>query len=81
MFRTLANCGWKGVVEFDCHMLRSEGSPENPADAQWRFIKGCSEAVDLCVELAQRLKPAEAGLNDTEAELEAIRQMCGITSK
>ena len=76
MFKALADCGWKGVVEFDCHMMRSEGSPENSADAQWRFIKNCSEAVDICVELASRLKPAKKGLNDTEAELAAIRQLC-----
>ncbi len=24
MFRTLADCGWKGVIEFDCHMLRRD---------------------------------------------------------
>lgn len=76
MFRALADCKWKGVVEFDCHMMRSEGSPEDAEDARWRFIKSCSEAVDICVELASRLKPAAKGLNDTEAELAAIRQMC-----
>ena len=76
MFKALADCGWKGVVEFDCHMLRAEGSPDKAADAQWRFIKSCSEAVDLCVKLAQRLKPAKKGANDTEAELAAIRQLC-----
>ena len=78
MFRALADCGWKGVVEFDCHMLRAEGSPENPADAQWRFIRSCSEAVDICVSLAERLKPAARGANDTEAELAAIRQLCAL---
>ncbi len=78
MFKALADCGWKGVVEFDCHMLRSEGSPEKAADAQWRFIKSCSEAVDICVALAARLKPAKKGANDTEAELDAIRQLCKL---
>ena len=78
MFKALADCGWKGVVEFDCHTMRSEGSPENPADAQWRFIKSCSAAVDICVKLASRLKPAKKGANDTEAELDAIRQLCNI---
>lgn len=76
MFRALTDCGWKGVVEFDCHMLRTEGAPEQSADAQWRFIKSCSEAVDLCITLASRLKPVKKGLNDTEAELAAIRQLC-----
>ena len=78
MFKALTDCGWKGVVEFDCHMMRSEGSPENPADAQWRFIKSCSAAVDICVKLASRLKPVKKGANDTEAELDAIRQLCNI---
>ncbi len=78
MFKALADCGWKGVVEFDCHMLRCEGSPEKSEDAQWRFIKSCSEAVDLCVALASRLKPVKNGLNDTEAELAAIRQICNV---
>lgn len=76
MFRTLADCGWKGVVEFDCHMLRSEGSSEETADAQWRFIKSCSEAVDICVELAKRIQPSNENLSDTEAELASIRQLC-----
>lgn len=78
MFRTLANIGWKGVVEFDCHMLRCEGSPEKSQDAQWRFIKSCSRAVDICVELASRIKPAKKGVNATEADLDAICQMCNI---
>lgn len=76
MFRALDDCGWKGVVEFDCHMLRAEGSPEKTAESQRRFIKSCSEAVDICVELARRLSPAAEGLNDTEAELAAIRALC-----
>ncbi|MBP5286139.1 MAG: hypothetical protein ILO34_08565 [Kiritimatiellae bacterium] len=78
MFRALADCKWKGIVEFDCHMLRSEGDPENPAEAQFKFIKNCSEAVDICVKLAERLKPVAKGLNDSEAELAAIRMMCGL---
>lgn len=77
MFKALADCGWKGVVEFDCHMLRSEGSPDKAEDARWRFVKSCSEAVDICVKLAQRLKPAAKTANGTEAELAAIRQLCG----
>ena len=78
MFKALSDCGWKGVVEFDCHMLRAEGSPEDAADAQWRFIQSCSKAVDICVTLASRLKPAQKGANDTEAELDAIAQLCKL---
>ena len=78
MFRTLADFGWKGVVEFDCHMLRCEGSPEDSTDAQKRFIRNCSEAVDIAIALASRLKPAKKGLNQSEADLASIRQMCGL---
>ena len=78
MFKALSDCGWKGVVEFDCHMLRAEGSPDDAADAQWRFIQSCSKAVDICVTLASRLKPAKKGANDTEAELDAIAQLCKL---
>jgi xylose isomerase len=78
MFRTLADFGWKGIVEFDCHMLRSDGSPDKSEDAQKRFIRACSEAVDIAVELASRLKPARKGASAAEADLASIRQMCRL---
>ena len=31
MFKALQDIGWKGVVEYDCHMLRAEGSTEDPS--------------------------------------------------
>ena len=78
MFRTLANCGWKGVVEFDCHMLRCDGGAENAEELRRRFIRACSEAVDICVALAERIRPPIPGLTQGEADLEAIRQMCAL---
>ena len=78
MFRALADCGWKGVVEFDCHMLRCDGGPDKTEELRRRFIRGCSEAVDVCVALAQRIKPARKGLTQGEADLESIRQMCAL---
>ena len=78
MFRTLANCGWKGVVEFDCHMLRCDGGAENADELRRRFIRACSEAVDICVALAERIRPPIPGLTQGEADLEAIRQMCAL---
>jgi len=80
MFRALADCGWKGIVEFDCHMLRCDGgmSEKEAEDRRWRFIRQCSEAVDMCIELASRIKPAKKGLTQGEADLEAIRQMCRL---
>ena len=78
MFRALADCGWKGIVEFDCHMLRCDGGPERTEDLRRRFIRACSEAVDVCVSLAQRIRPARKGLTQGEADLESIRQMCAL---
>ena len=78
MFRALADCHWKGVVEFDCHMLRCDGGPDGTEELRRRFIRACSEAVDVCVALAQRLKPARKGLTQGEADLESIRQMCAL---
>ena len=80
MFRTLADCGWKGIIEFDCHMLRCDGGTTKEAaiDRMRRFIRQSSEAVDVCVELASRIKPAKKGLTQGEADLAAIRQMCKV---
>ena len=80
MFRTLADCGWKGIIEFDCHMLRCDGATtkEGAIDRMRRFIRQSSEAVDVCVELASRIKPAKKGLTQGEADLAAIRQMCKV---
>ena len=80
MFRALADCKWKGIVEFDCHMLRCDGglTKEEALDRRRRFIKQCSEAVDICVELASRINPAQKGLTQGEADLAAIRQMCKL---
>ena len=36
------------------------------------------EAVDICVELASRIKPPAKGLTQGEADLAAIRQMCRV---
>ena len=80
MFKTLSDCGWKGIIEFDCHMLRCDGgtTKEEALDRMRRFIKQCSEAVDICVELASRIKPPAKGLTQGEADLAAIRQMCNV---
>ena len=77
---TLADCGWKGIIEFDCHMLRCDGATtkEGAIDRMRRFIRQSSEAVDVCVELASRIKPAKKGLTQGEADLAAIRQMCKV---
>lgn len=37
-----------------------------------------ANSVDVCVELASRIKPAKKGLTQGEADLAAIRQMCKV---
>ena len=51
---------------------------EEAMDRMRRFIRQCSEAVDICVELASRIKPPAKGLTQGEADLAAIRQMCRV---
>lgn len=78
MFRALQDLGWKGVVEYDCHMLRSEGTPEEPFESRRRFIRNCTTALDMALELAARIRKPRAGISATEADLESIRQMCAL---
>ena len=59
-------------------MLRCDGGFDETEDRRRRFIRQCSEAVDICVALAQRIKPAKKGLTPGEADIESIRQMCGL---
>ena len=79
MFRTLKQLGWKGVVEFDCHMLRSETDPNDPDESRYQFIKNCIDALNLALELSNRIKDPKKGLTQTAADIESIKQMCSIT--
>lgn len=78
MFKALQDIGWRGIVEYDCHMLRSEGNPENPTAARKAFIRNCSEALDIALTLANRIQKPAAGLSQTEIDLASIRQLCGL---
>ncbi|MCL1857005.1 MAG: TIM barrel protein [Kiritimatiellaeota bacterium] len=79
MFWCLAKVGWKGVVEFDCHMLRAEGDPDDYLGCRRLFIENCIAALDLAVTLAGRLAPFTQGtMNDTQADLAATRLFCGV---
>ena len=80
MFRTLMDIGWQGVVEYDCHMLRADGAPDDADGARRRFIRTCTEALDLSLALAARIRKPRAGLSQAEADLESIRQMCALPS-
>ncbi len=78
MFHVLQRMGWKGVVEFDCHMLRTEGDPDDGLTCRRDFIRNCSTALSIALELAARLKPASGRLRESAADLESILRLCRL---
>ncbi len=78
MFWALNQIGWKGVLEFDCHMLRAEADTADQSGSRRRFIRNCAVATEIALELADRIKPPAPELNQSEADLAGIRQMCGL---
>lgn len=78
MFHTLNRVGWRGVLEYDCHMLRAEGDPDDPAACRKRFIVNCAEATEIALTLARRIREPDPAANASSIDLEAIRQMCGL---
>jgi len=79
MFWALRKVGWKGVVEYDCHMLRADGNPEDPIGCRRAFITGCTQALDISLELSERLMKLETeGLTSAEVDLAATKLMCGL---
>ena len=78
MFHTLKQLGWRGIVEFDCHMLRAEADLKDQLQSRRRFIRNCSEALDIALQLADRIREPAPGLGQTAADLECIRQMCNL---
>jgi len=82
LFHALNRLGWKGVVEFDCHMLRTEGDPDDPIECRRRFIRHCSTALTLALELADRIEKVRpvAG-SETETDLLAQMAMCGVNPR
>ena len=79
MFRVLKVLGWKGVVEFDCHMLRCEADPEADEQCRQQFIRNCSTALTIALELAERQKGLDvSGMKESEADLAAIMAMTGL---
>jgi xylose isomerase len=79
MFWLLRQTGWKGVVEFDCHMLRTEGDPADGITCRKDFIRNCSRAVSMTLALSERLaKVSLRGLSETEADHRSIQAMCGL---
>lgn len=81
MFWVLNELKWKGVVEFDCHMLRTEADPKRSRQSRKQFIKHCSMALSMAMELGNRLKGVKTGnavTSETAADYAAIMKMCGI---
>jgi xylose isomerase len=79
MFRVLTVLGWQGVVEFDCHMLRCEADPEAAEACRKQFIRNCSTALTITLELAERLQGLDvSGMEESEADLVATMAMTGL---
>jgi xylose isomerase len=82
MFWALDKVGWKGVVEYDCHMLRAEADPDDPLGCRREFIKNCTNALSISLALAARLRGFSAdGMTDTQADLAATMAMCNLSAK
>ncbi len=82
MFWALQQTGWKGVVEYDCHMLRTEGDPSDPIGCRRQFIRNCTTGLSMSLELAARIKGAKLkGLPETQADLAATMAMCKLNAK
>jgi xylose isomerase len=82
MFWALKQVGWKGLVEFDCHMLRAEGDPENPDESRKQFIVNCVSGLSIALELAERLDGNwQKGLSYTQADLAGIMRLTGLSAK
>ncbi len=82
MFRALNQIGWKGIVEYDCHMLRAEGDLEDQIGCRKQFIKDCTRALGIALALAGRItvEPTGKSINQSSADLDSIMQLAGLTS-
>jgi len=77
LFWLLERMGWKGVVEYDCHLLRAEADPDRPIACRKEFIVNCTKALDLALTLAARLKGDwMKNLSASQADLAGIARMC-----
>ncbi len=82
MFWLLNDLGWKGVVEFDCHMLREDAEPSQPLQCLKSFIADCSTGLATALLLAERLAEAAKmyqSQNATRADISSVIHMCGLT--
>ncbi len=81
MFYALKQIGWKGIVEYDCHMLRAEGDPNDPIGCRKQFVKDATRALAIAMALADRIDPeAFASQTQSAADLTSIEQLCGLSA-
>ncbi|MFA5022603.1 MAG: hypothetical protein WC508_06035 [Patescibacteria group bacterium] len=81
MFSTLQLLGWRGVVEYDCHMLREDADPDDSAGSMKQFVERCSTGLAISLSLADRLNESVAeisGMTAAGADLHSIIRMCGL---
>lgn len=79
MFWLLKKLGWKGVVEFDCHMLRTEADPADPIGCRLAFVRNCCSALTIALQLAERLDGDwMKGMSDTQTDLAGILRLCAL---
>lgn len=78
MFWALNQVGWKGVLEYDCHMLRAEGNTGDQIGCRKQFIMNCSEATEIALALARRIEKPDFTKNQSSIDLAATCQMCGL---
>ncbi|OGV66733.1 MAG: hypothetical protein A2498_03820 [Lentisphaerae bacterium RIFOXYC12_FULL_60_16] len=79
LFWVLEAMGWKGVVEYDCHMLRTEADPARSIECRKAFVRNCSLALTLALDLAKRLGQRQPVIgSETEQDLAATLRMTGI---
>ena len=82
MFWALRKVGWKGVLEYDCHMLRADGDPDDPIGCRMAFIRDCTQATATALLLADRLMELEPGkMSDAQIDLTATALMTKLDKK
>ena len=80
LFHALNRLKWKGVIEYDCHMLRAEGTPDDAITSRKQFIVDCTTALSMVLDLARRITVPVNAPSQSAADLESIRQMCGLSA-
>ena len=78
MFWALNQIGWKGVLEYDCHMLRAEADIGDQIGCRKVFIRNCAVATEIALALAGRIRQPEPQQSQSAVDLAATMQMCGL---